>query len=253
MKNKKMAVAGISLLGSIGVISTGFAGWIITAPAQRGSGTGAITADGTVETKGSLTLGTVTYDGGGNAGSIRFAANKESVTGGWLTSNDTAKAKLSTVITVPMTIGKDVKKINFTNVKLEATNNAANYKNLADLGIVGALPTLKTAAGDVNTTEGSIVISTVKPTAASIDANSFKAGSISTIEFATGFTEASFNFTVNFAWGTKFGGKNPMDHYNGESWSSTLEKDAAETIAKLNDLNGIGFELTFTVSADSGK
>lgn len=253
MKNKKMAVAGISLLGSIGVISTGFAGWIITAPAQDGSGTGAITADGTVETKGSLTLGTVTYDGGGAAGSIRFAANASSAGNGWLTSNDSAKAKLSTTITVPMTIGTDVKKINFTNVKLEATDNATNYQQLATDGIVGTLPTLKTAAGGENTTEGSIVITTVKPTAASINTNSFSAGSISTNEFATGFTEASFNFTVNFAWGTKFGGKNPMDYYNSEPWSSTLEAKAAETIAKLNQLNGVRFTLSFTVSADSAN
>lgn len=252
MKNKKMAVAGISLLGSIGVISTGFAGWIITAPAQDGTGKGSITADGTVETKGSLTLGTVTYDSGA-AGSIRFAANKDTAGEGWLTSNDTTKAKLSTTITVPMTIGTDVNKINFTNVKLEATDKAANYQELAKAGIVGTLPTLKTATGGENTTEGSIVITTVKPTAASIDTSSLNAGSISTNEFATGFTDASFNFTVNFAWGTKFGGKNPMEYYNGEPWSSTLEKDAAETIAKLNQLNGVGFTLSFTVSAGSAN
>ena len=247
MKNKKMAVAGISLLGSIGVISTGFAGWIITAPAQNGSGTGAITADGTVETKGSLTLGTVTYDGGGTAGSIRFAANATTAGNGWLTSNDETKAKLSTTITVPMTIGSKVKKINFTNVKLEATDKAVDYKSLADAGIVGTLPTLKTAAG--NTTEGSIVITGTKPSDVKMDAATLSGGSISTSVFMTGGTEASFNFVVNFAWGTKFGGKNPIDYYNGEPWSSNREKDAAETIAKLNQLNGVGFTLSFTVAA----
>ena len=51
MKNKKMAVAGISLLGSIGVISTGFAGWIIGAAPVSNNGTGTITADGNVTSK----------------------------------------------------------------------------------------------------------------------------------------------------------------------------------------------------------
>lgn len=251
MKNKKMAVAGISLLGSIGVISTGFAGWIISAPAQQGSGTGTITADGTVETKGSLTLGTVAYDDGGAAGSIRFAANASSAGNGWLTSNDTAKAKLSTTITVPMTIGTDVKKINFTNVKLEATGDkAANYQTLANDGIVGTLPTLKTAADGENTTDGSIVITGTKPSGVKIDSSTLSGESISTSEFATGGTEASFNFAVKFAWGTKFGGQNPMDYYNGLAWSAENEKSAADAIKELDKLNGVGFKLSFTVSAE---
>lgn len=250
MKNKKMAVAGISLLGSIGVISTGFAGWIISAPAQDGSGTGTITADWDVQTKGSLTLGTVTYDGGGNAGSIRFAANKDAAGNGWLTSNDTTKAKLSTTITVPMTIGTKVNKINFTNVVLEATGDKkANYQTLVADGIVGTLPTLKKAAGGTNTTEGSIVITGTKPTGVAMDSATLNGGSISTSVFTTGGTEASFNFTVNFAWGSKFGGQNPMEFYNSKTWDAGIEKDAAETIAKLNQLNGIGFKLSFTVAA----
>ncbi|MDD6801101.1 MAG: hypothetical protein PUE65_00820 [Mollicutes bacterium] len=250
MKNKKMAVAGISLLGSIGVISTGFAGWIITAPAQRGSGTGAITADGTVETKGSLTLGTVTYDGGGAAGSIRFAANASSAGNGWLTSNDSAKAKMSTTITVPMTIGTKVNKINFTNVVLEATgDNKANYKTLADAGIVGSLPTLNATAGEPNTTAGSIVITGTKPNDVKMDSATLNGSSISTSVFTTGGTEASFNFTVNFAWGSKFGGQNPMDYYNNLPWSAENEKNAANAIKELNKLDGIGFKLSFTVAA----
>ena len=250
MKNKKMAVAGISLLGSIGVISTGFAGWIITAPAQHGSGTGSITADGDVQTKGSLTLGTVTYDGGGTSGSIRFAANKDNAGNGWLTSNDTTKAKMSTTITVPMTIGTKVNKINFTNVVLEATgDNKANYKTLADAGIVGSLPTLNATAGEPNTTAGSIVITGTKPNDVKMDSATLNGSSISTSVFTTGGTEASFIFTVNFAWGTKFGGQNPIEYYNSKTWDATIEKDAAETIAKLNQLNGIGFKLSFTVAA----
>lgn len=250
MKNKKMAVAGISLLGSIGVISTGFAGWIISAPAQDGSGQGTITADGDVKTKGSLTLGTVTYDGG-TAGSIRFAANATTAGNGWLTSNDSTKAKLSTTITVPMTIGSKVKKINFTNVKLEATGDKkANYQTLATAGIVGTLPTLKKDAGGKNTTDGSIVITGTKPSGVSMDSTTLNGGSISTSEFTTGGTEASFNFAVNFAWGTKFGGKNPMDHYNAEPWSAFLENKASDAIKELDKLNGVGFTLSFTVAAE---
>lgn len=252
MKNKKMAVAGISLLGSIGVISTGFAGWIISAPAQDGSGQGTIKADGDVQTKGSVTIGKITYGAGIENADICFAANNSSAGKGWLKSDQTKKADLNATVNIPLTISTDVTKINFTKVKLEATgDNAGNYAKLATT-IVGSLPTLKGSKPEENSSTGYILVGS--------DSTDIKFGevtgdatngmSVSTQTFIGNKTSLNFKFEVRFAWGTAFEGNNPMDHYNGKPWSQTLETNAKENIAKLADLNNLGFKLSFTVSAE---
>lgn len=247
MKNKKMAVAGISLLGSIGVISTGFAGWIISAPAQDGTGQGTITADGDVQTKGSVTIGEITY-----GADICFAANKAKAGNEWLKSDQTKKADLNATVNIPLTISTDVTKINFTKVKLEATGtNAGNYAKLATT-IVGSLPTLQGSAPAENSSTGYILVGSDSSEIkfGEVTGDSTNGMSVSTQMFTKNKTSLNFKFEVRFAWGTDFGGKNPMDYYNAQPWSQTLEATAKEKIAKLADLNNLGFKLSFTVSAE---
>lgn len=252
MKNKKMAVAGISLLGSIGVISTGFAGWIITAPAQDRTGQGTIMADGDVQTKGSVTIGTISYGDGLENADICFAANKANAGNEWLKSDQTKKADLNATVNIPLTISTDVTKINFTKVKLEATGtNAGNYAKHATT-IVGSLPTLQGSAPAENSSTGYILVGSDSPEIkfGEVTGDSTNGMSVSTQTFTKNKTSLNFKFEVRFAWGTDFGGKNPMDYYNAQAWSQTLEATAKEKIAKLADLNNLGFKLSFTVSAE---
>lgn len=247
MKNKKMAVAGISLLGSIGVISTGFAGWIITAPAQDGSGQGIITADGDVQTKGSVTIGTVSYGENLENADICFAANNAKIGKGWLTSNEAKTADLNATVNIPLTLGTDVAKLSFTKVKLTPTGtNAAKYADLSPT-IVGSLPTLQTSAPGEKTkgyilakNSGDVTFGEVTPA---------EDGASVTASFTRGTASRIFSFEIRFAWGSAFGGQNPMDYYNEKPWTKNLETEAKTNIEQLKNLNNLGFTFSFTVAA----
>lgn len=249
MKNKKMAVAGISLLGSIGVISSGFAGWIISAPAQDGSGQGTIKADGDVQTKGSVTIGAVSYGTGVEDENICFAANKANFGKDWLKSDQTKKEDLNATVNIPLTLSADVKKVSFTKVKLTATGtNTAKYAELSPT-IVGSLPTLqKSVPGESEKTKGYILVKESKG-ATFGEVTTTEEGASVTASFASGTASRTFSFEIRFAWGIKFEGQNPMDYYNGNPWSKDLEDTAKANIEKLKSLNDLGFTLSFTVAA----
>lgn len=249
MKNKKMAVAGISLLGSIGVISTGFAGWIITAPAQDGTGQGTITADGDVQTKGSVTIGEITYGADIENADICFAANNANAGNEWLKSDQTKKADLNATVNIPLTLGTDVAKLSFTKVKLTPTGtNAAKYADLSPT-IVGSLPTLqKSKPGESEKTKGYILAK--GPGDATFgEVTAAEDGASVTASFTRGTASRIFSFEIRFAWGSAFGGQNPMDYYNEKPWTKDLEAEAKNNIEQLKNLNNLGFTLTFTVAA----
>ncbi len=253
MKNKKMAVAGISLLGSIGVISTGFAGWIIGAPSQQGGGSGSISADGDVTTLGleKVTEGTGFGTGADLDEKIFFGANAASKPNGWLTANlgekeankEDLKAEYTFVVKYT-----NVGSITVSDINFQETGSA--YSSLADngatQGVVGALPTLKTASSTdsgyvtINNVEGSTKfnVDVAKKSATLVTNKSDKAQML------------TIKFSIGFAWGAVFNHENPMDFYNTSG--KTKESDgakASENIANLKKLTGAGFTLSFTVSA----
>ena len=52
MRKHRLTVLCVSALGALGVISSGFAGWVITMGPKEASGTGSITADGDITQQG---------------------------------------------------------------------------------------------------------------------------------------------------------------------------------------------------------
>ncbi len=253
MKNKKMAVAGISLLGSIGVISTGFAGWIIGAPSQKGEGSGSITADGDVTTLGleKVTEGTGFGTGADGDAKIVFGANAASKPNGWLTAdlgtNEANKEDLKAEYTFV------VKYTNVTTISvsdISFVETGSTYSTLMDKGetsgVVGALPTLKDST---STDSGYITISKTET------GNKFEvsaANNQATLKVNKLPTEQTLTikFSIGFAWGAAFNHKNPMDYYNdGTKTKASHGADASEKIAKLKTLTGAGFTHSFTVSA----
>lgn len=250
MKNKKMAVAGISLLGSIGVISTGFAGWIIAAQDQHGSGTGSITADATVTSK-MLTIKSQTF---GDTGKIRFAPKV--VTGlahSWLSADvKDGEEDLDAVYTVTLGI-ENIKKITVSNIALtETAPSGTPYATLANSGNgpVGTLPTfVDNKAPATANGQGYIVATSSHATYKFGDVAS---GSLSTAgELPDSLHEFTFTIGVHFAWGKLFNYQNPYSYFNGMEWSEKNQTDASNNIKTLNALNNsVGFKLTFTVSAE---
>lgn len=252
MKNKKMAVAGISLLGSIGVISTGFAGWIIGAPSQKGEGAGSITADGDVTTLG---LEKVSGEFGSGAAldeNIVFGANKTSVDGGWLTANlgagEANKEDLSAEYTFVVKY-TNVGTITVSDITFKETGST--YSALADngstQGVVGALPTLKTAS---STDSGYVTISNVETGNKFVVDTANNKATLTTNKLAEE-QRLTIKFSIGFAWGAVFEHHNPMDYYNdGTKTKETHGTKASTNIQKLKTLTGAGFKLSFTVSAE---
>lgn len=251
MKNKKMAVAGISLLGSIGVISTGFAGWIIGAPSQQGGGSGTITADGEVTTLGLEKVSGAFGTGAALDEKIFFGANAASKPNGWLTANLGEKEANKEDLKAEYTFV--VKYTNVTTITvsdISFVETGSTYSTLMDngetSGVVGALPTLKDSA---STDSGYVTISkTEVDNKFVVDATNKKA-TLATTKLATEQT-LTIKFSIGFAWGAVFEHQNPMDYYNdGTKTKATHGADASEKIAKLKTLTGAGFTLSFTVSA----
>lgn len=248
MKNKKMAVAGISLLGSIGVISTGFAGWIITAPAQHGSGTGAITADGTVVSNGTVSLGGATYGNDKNDAKINFAPNGTGT--GWLTSNEGDKEDLQATVSFAATVSSEVNRLDFTAIKLTASGTGADkFNTLITNGVVGSIPTLQ-ASKPSTASDGYILMKADGGASFSqVTYSEANGGSASATFIAAADKVINVTFEIHFAWGTKFAGSNPMDHYNLNAWSAEAEAEAKGYIEQLKNIPEVNFNLSFSVAA----
>lgn len=233
MRKHRLTVLCVSALGALGVISSGFAGWVITMGPQDASGTGSITADGVVTRQG---VESCVVDSAEKT--IRFAANGTSASNGWLTASG-KEDKMSATFKFTITTTKENMTVNFTDLKFEETDADKKYAAAYNQGegLVGSLP----AFGATGTTEQGV--GTIVLAGATLD----KDKKIATATAAT--TTLDVTFTVTFAWGQKFGYKNPLDYYNASPYTSALDSEANENIKALNGLNGATFELSFTVSA----
>lgn len=249
MKNKKMAVAGISLLGSIGVISTGFAGWIISAQPQKGAGEGTIKADATVTSKSiSITEQKFGTDAASDA-NINFAPVKSTTAHNWL-SIDTSKGSedLDAVYTVKLSLS-GVTTIKVSDVQLKEKNNGNVYSTLAsgEKAPVGTMPAFTNNSILSNKGAGYIL---VKNTDTGHQFGDVADKSVSAV-LASGTKTMEFTVAVHFKWGAAFGNQNPYAYYNASPYSTKLQEEATAKIRELNVLSaGVGFDLTFTVSAE---
>lgn len=237
MKNKKMAVAGISLLGSIGVISTGFAGWIISAAPVSNHGTGSITADGNVTSK-SVTFGECKFDDA----SIYYGPNATSKEGGWLTATKVKDPKLTANYTLNINYS-GVSKITISKIQIEeviADGGSSKYQPLLDSKYVDVLPALTKTA----TANHSAI--TAKVTGVTDEKVTYGDKQISYDVISAEATKTStVTFEIEFAWGEAFEYQNPMDFYNKGSYTA----DAATALAAFKDFSA-SYKFSYTVSAN---
>lgn len=252
MKNKKMAVAGISLLGSIGVISTGFAGWIISAQPQKGAGNGTIKADATVTSKSiSITEQKFGTDAATDA-NINFAPAETTPAPqyNWLSINtDNGSEDLDAVYTVKLSLS-GVTKIKVSDVQLKEKDGGTVYSTLAsgEKAPVGSMPAFTTNSIPSNKGEGYIL---VKNTDTGHQFGAVAEDKSVSAVLDSGTKTMEFTVAVHFKWGAAFGNINPYAHYNASAYTKQLQDDATAKIRALNVLSaGVGFDLTFTVSAE---
>ena len=218
--SKKGSIAfAAALLSGVAITSAVFAGWIIINGDTKTAG-GTINVDKVEEENHEITLPT------GYTGSIMFGAKKAGVTGpSWLKVSTGANEKLTETLTFTVsncgdetynTLGN---LFNLELLTLEEKDGGTKYSSAVTGGYVGELPTLAnggiTLAQDGETTAEGV---------------------------------RTFNLSIEFKWGIKFGGDNPTK-YAAETLGESATAEAKEAFQTdltnlYNAVNGINYTLT---------
>lgn len=208
MKKKSMIMA-VASLGSMALIGTGFAGWVISANAEM-KADGVITAFDVADQRLVVANGTwkngdaaATADAHAEKGKIVFGKKDATLPEGttpWFTFNEADGAEQLTDI------------YTFTVASRDAKDTAGKFtaKAKVDGFAVTSAPEAWTAA-----TTAELV---GKPDI-SFDKTEY------TLNGTTGVTVI---MTVKFAWGNHFGGLNPYEFYNGKTSSESADEKPAD-------------------------
>lgn len=228
MKKKAMIMA-VASLGSMALIGTGFAGWVISANTSTDA-MGVITAYDVKDQRLTISDQTWTTKEGDGSGSIIFGqpTTKETFDQPWFTfTNDVKTEVLSNTFTFMVSSGD--------------TEDKGEFKVAAE--IVVAEET-KTAWG--NAIKGNVVAEPVVNVGGT-------AGVYTLTETGTTVT-----IGLTFNWGAHFGTKNPYNFYNAKKIGDKIDAkpatvttwgdDAATFMRYFNEIKTVKFTLQITVT-----
>lgn len=230
---KKVWVPVIALCSVGLIVGTGYAAWTITKNGT-GDGTGSFIAD-TVEEENIEVENLAWYDEDGTT------ASNGQICFGWDTNY---KVKETDWLT-NQTKGKEAKMVQVLKFDVISKNSTASV-TVSNLELARDTETDKKNAYTTATAEGDdqriVPPATLAVTGAGAAVTSPKDGT----------TTTPYSIKIEFAWGHKFGGNNPIQYYNEltsvDDTTRTNAKSDLETLAKLD---GIHFKFTIT-AAKSG-
>lgn len=219
---KRTLVISLSLLGSVALIGTGFATWVISQNASTTTN-GNIITDTT--TDNTLSITDIYWDEKKDAGSICFGWAGEASKDAWLTNTDSSK-KEDLTSTVYFSVGPATAIKDVTATIAIAEGSKATWD--ANQGDLVNLPT-------------SLTPTLVNPE-------------------AKDETTSKYKCEIAFAWGSHFGNRNPLTYYNqhkasdkiGES-ETTYAADAKASLDKLSKLNDCQFVVTLSATAKAAN
>ena len=224
MKRRIITIA-VSFLLCIGMIGAGFAAWIITGNTQVEE-SGNIQVEKVEDNRLNMTLAWKD-----SKSTIVYGHDGVTYSGGWL-ANDGAEQILEVTLVITLN--------NYADIKTKLDNNTltsfaiefgwkdtemTKYTTALSEGLVGALPT----PDAVEFTDFNAVTITEGEGEEAVETTVYQ-------------TEVTFTF----AWGTAFGGNNPMAYYNGQEYTATLADAAKANLEKLYALNGETYKLVVT-------
>lgn len=223
---KKVWVPVIALCSVGLIVGTGYAAWTIT---KNGTGetTGSFIAD-TVEEENIEVTNLTWCDGDGKTsnGQICF---------GW----DTAYTPKENDWLTNQTDGKQAKMVQVLKFDVISKNSTANV-TVSNLELMKETESDKKNAYTTATAPGDnqriVPPATLAVTAAGAAETSPEKG-----------TTTPYSIKIEFAWGQKFGGNNPIKYYNGlTSVDDNTRANAKSDLETLAKLDGIKFKLTIT-------
>jgi hypothetical protein len=241
--NKKPTILAVAALGSLALIGTGFAGWVIVANATSAA-SGNITAYEVTDNRLTAT-GKWGEDRAADSGSIVFGKPKPAdatADSPWFKTKgeDMLEEKLSDTYTL----------------SIESKNNGdtATVKVSAKLTITEHDTTNKPyAAAFANHWITAPTLILTDP--ATDPATDLFKSSTNSAELTLSAGKATAKFAFTFAWGSHFGGKNPFTYYNDDhnpehtidGTNKTYGNDAAEVMGALGKINETKFSIAFTI------
>lgn len=241
--NKKPTILAVAALGSLALIGTGFAGWVIVANAET-KANGNITAYEVTDNRLNAT-GKWAGDGAtADSGSIVFGKpkNASDTASTWFKSNDVGEEKLSDTYTL--------------SIESKNKNDTANVKVSAKLETTETDITNKPYQAALD--DHWITAPTLTYSGTDLFKKDSSGGVPSSVELTLVAGKVFAEFTFGFAWGSHFGGEtpqNPFTYYNSKEAGNTIDattgetygNDAAKVMGALGKINGTQFSITFTI------
>ena len=231
MKKKAMIMA-VASLGSMALIGTGFAGWVISANTTADASGVMVAYDVKDQrlnaAKGKWKNGVTDSPATGDKGKIIFGKPATmDVDDLWLTCDDKD--------------GMEVQRLSDTYVFVVSTVDKENTGKftVATDAVKGAFVVTDTtgAWAAATTTENNLV--KANPTIA-----------FDRTEYALVNGEATVEMTITFEWGTAFGNENPYLHYNKTTNpSKDLTDTALANLEKVKALKDIAFTVNLSIKA----
>ena len=198
--NRKLIMVGVMLFIGIGLVSTGFAAWVMSSNAEKpGSGNviGATISDQSMEIK---------LENADNLGSFIFGAAPDDTTG-------RIRGNGKEVESLKITISGTVKPTDFLNNLYVNLELPKGVKDACDQGYL------------------------VAPDCVTADSVDLKAGAVgATFDTSSG----AFTYEIEFKWGEKFGNMNPSLYYDTDKianpeYKETTYKDDATMKQEMHD------------------
>ena len=234
MKKKAMIMA-VASLGSMALIGTGFAGWVISANAEV-KANGTITAYDVKDRRLQVTGGT-----------WETPVSKDDTSGAIIFGAPTAADKAKVTVANPW--------FTMDGMNEEVLKNTYSFtvkSGKGDTRTLSIVPTLTVYSKYVEGGSDNVVSAEyqtaiaekafIAPQEIVVTGNGTK---------LTGETAIDCSVKIAFKWGAKFGGDNPYVYYNGTDKSAAKDGDAAiADLAKINALNDQKFVLSVAISAN---
>ena len=238
---RKKIIMGASLFGAIGLVSTGFAAWVLSAPAVQEQ-TSSLSV-GTVSDKNmkfeNVTIyktgdGTKTYDD-----TFHFEP-LESDTTGRVRYDGTNSESLSLTVAGQL---KHVQNLGEINATITVGLKKSDLDTAIDTGYVVAPAAYKATENTPAVTLWNNQGATTSLFAATVDEETDKT--------------MTFTYEVKFTWGSFFDGQNPGEYFDGAGSSipqGSLSSPVTENSVggHLNNLHALldGIQLTLTLTAN---
>ena len=231
MKRKALTIT-ICFLALVSIVSIGFASWVITKPIEQQTATGSITAEA-VEVDG-YTLG-VEWQGVGLAGTPVIHFGKPS-------PENTLPTPVG--VTAWLAADGDSQEEALTCTLRITVSNRANIASGLTLTLNTVIDEVLKELDDEETAFGKAVAANyIAMPKVKVGANDAAAYNPETkVAIAQGdFTpngDASgyCDVVITFAWGSVFGGINPLNHYNQASYTDEKADEAQTALQAIRDI-----------------